>query len=113
MNRFYQRAVLLVSLILACHSPASGQALTVTGTVTSSDDGGALPGVNVYVKGTTRGTITDLEGRYTIDVVSGSEVLFFSFVGYVDQEFQVGDRSEINVNLEPEIIGLDEIVVIG
>jgi TonB-linked SusC/RagA family outer membrane protein len=113
MNQIKQRTLLLALFLITGFHMVYGQAKTVTGTVTSSEDNAPLPGTNVFVKGTTRGTITDLDGNFSIDVVSGSEVLVFSFVGYVDQEIPVEDQTEINVTLDPERVGLDEIVVIG
>lgn len=92
---------------------ASAQPRTVTGTITSAEDGSPLPGANVYVQGTTRGTVSNLDGYYTIQVQSGDEVLVFSFVGYTEQEIPIRDQTVIDVILQPEAIGLDEIVVIG
>ena len=87
------------------------QGITVTGTVTDND--GPLPGVNVVVKGTTTGGITDFDGKYRITVPDASAVLVFSFVGYLSAEMQVGDRREIHVVLEEDAMQLEEVVVIG
>ncbi|MHA1749453.1 MAG: SusC/RagA family TonB-linked outer membrane protein, partial [Promethearchaeota archaeon] len=65
------------------------------------------------VQGTTRGTLTDADGEYTIEVEDPSAVLVFSFVGYATQEVMVGEQSVINISMEPEVIGLGDIVVIG
>lgn len=86
---------------------------TVTGQVTSSDDGTGLPGVNVIVEGTTKGTSTDAEGNYTISLEPSENALSFSFVGYQSVTQQVGDRTSIDVVLEPEATSLEEVVVIG
>lgn len=88
------------------------QARTVTGKVTS-DSGELLPGVNVIIKGTTQGTVTDAGGNYSLDVPSGDAVLVFSFVGFQSQEFAVGDRSVIDVVLVQDIAALQEVVVVG
>lgn len=72
-----------------------------------------LPGVNILIKGTTIGTTTDVEGRYTISVPDENAVLVFSFIGYEAQEAQVGSRSEINVTLQTDVSTLNEIVVVG
>jgi len=89
-------------------------AQTVTGVITGSDDGGALPGVNVRLKGsTTVGTITDLEGRYAVEVTGEAPVLVFSFVGYVTKEVAVSGQTNINVQLDVETTGLDEVIVVG
>ncbi|WP_221409907.1 TonB-dependent receptor [Reichenbachiella sp. MSK19-1] len=85
--------------------------ITVTGTV-SDETGEPLPGATVLAKGTTVGTVTDLDGKFTINV-SESATLVVSFVGYVSQEVQVSGRSTISVLLEPDFTSLDEIVVVG
>lgn len=91
---------------------ANAQQKTVTGTVTSSVQGeGALPGVSVSVKGTTVGIITDIDGKYTLAVPENATTLVFSYIGMKKQEVEIGDRTVINVILEPEIMGLDEVVV--
>ena len=88
------------------------QDATVSGRVTSSDDGSALPGVSVQVKGTTRGTTTDADGRYTI-TASPRSTLVFSFIGFVNQEVVIGNRSSIPVRLEGTANALNEVVVTG
>jgi TonB-dependent SusC/RagA subfamily outer membrane receptor len=91
---------------------AEAQQKTITGTVTSSVQGeGALPGVSVSVKGTTVGIITDINGKYTLAVPENATTLVFSYIGMKKQEVDIGDRTVINVILEPEIMGLDEVVV--
>lgn len=84
----------------------------VTGVVTSSDDGSALPGVSILEKGTTNGTVTNSEGRYTITVADDA-TLVFSFVGFTTQELQVGGRSTLDVSLAVDVVALNEVVVIG
>ncbi len=86
---------------------------TIIGRVTSEEDGSGIPGVNVLIKGTTTGTITDLDGNYIVEVPLESNVLVFSAVGYRTQEVRIGDRSEINVIMVPDITQLEEVVVIG
>lgn len=88
------------------------QTKTVTGTVTGGDDGLGIPRANVTVKGTTRGTPTDLDGNYSIEV-SADETLVFSFIGYTAQEILVGNQTTINVVLQPDVALLDEVVVVG
>jgi hypothetical protein len=70
-----------------------------------------LPGVNVLVKGTTVGTTTDIDGRYTLEVENETSVLIFSFIGYSSQEVTVGSRSTIDITLTPDIQSLQEVVV--
>lgn len=88
------------------------QPVTVTGTV-SDESGEPLPGVTIYMKGTTRGTVTDGSGNYTIEVPDPTAVLVFSYVGYEAQEITVGGRTEIDVSLTSDVLGIDELVVIG
>lgn len=75
--------------------------------------GNPIPGVNVIVKGTTNGTTTDAEGKYSLSVIGEDVVLVFSFIGYVTQEVQVNGRSAIDVRLEEDVQSLDEVVVVG
>jgi iron complex outermembrane receptor protein len=90
----------------------SAQQKTVTGNVTDSDSGEPLPGVTIAIKGTTRGTITNFDGQFSIDVEEG-ETLAFSFIGYTAQEFVVGSADVIQVQMVQSIVGLEEVVVIG
>lgn len=87
------------------------QQINVSGTVTSAN-GEPLPGVSVVIKGTTSGTITDINGKYSTSAL-GNDVLVFSFIGMKTQEIQVNNRSAINVVMEEENIGVEEVVVIG
>lgn len=83
----------------------------VTGKV-SGEDGSALPGVNVTVKGTTNGTVTDAEGRYSLSVSSGAN-LIFSFIGLKTEEVPIGERSVVDVQLHLDVTQLSEFVVTG
>ena len=98
-------------LLLGCVGWLRAQERAVTGTVTAVDDGSTLPGVNVLVQGTTIGTITDVEGNYQITVPSDDAVLTFSFVGYKAQTAEIGNRSEVNVQLESDVAQLEDVVV--
>lgn len=89
------------------------QGTSVTGTVTSGDDGSALPGVNVIVKGTTVGTTTDINGKYALQLAEDQNTLVFSFIGYETQEVEVGDRSVVDLVLQPDVQTLGEVVVVG
>ena len=86
--------------------------VAVKGKVVSGEEGEALPGVTVMVKGSSKGTVTDLEGNFSMMVPKGS-VLVFSFVGFNSEEVAVGDQSTINVSLIPDLKQLDEVVVVG
>ncbi|WP_083470280.1 SusC/RagA family TonB-linked outer membrane protein [Rufibacter tibetensis] len=104
--------LLLFALSLCIAQAGFAQSKTITGRVTSSDDGSAMPGVSVVVKGTTNGTSTDTDGRYSIQATPGS-VLIFTFIGSVAQEHSVGDASTIDVRLGSDAKALDEVVVVG
>ncbi len=91
----------------------TGQGRTVNGKVTSTEDNEGLPGVNVIIKGTAQGTVTDVNGNYALDVPSEESILVFSSVGYVIQEEVVGTRQIINLVLETDIRALEEIIVVG
>jgi iron complex outermembrane receptor protein len=95
------------------YEDAEFQQRVVTGVVTSSEDGQPLPGVNILVKGTSAGTITDMDGRYEISLVSENAILIFQFVGFLPEEVVVGDLATINVSLVTDIVQLSEIVVVG
>ncbi len=89
-----------------------GQGAEVNGTVTSSDDGEPLPGVNIVIKGTVTGSLTDVDGNYSLNVTEDA-TLVFSYVGYEAQEIAVGNQTVIDVILASSISSLDEIVVVG
>jgi TonB-linked SusC/RagA family outer membrane protein len=99
------------SLLLAATALAQ-PGRTVRGQVTG-DKNDPLPGVNVSVKGTTTGTISDAEGRYSLSVPGTDATLVFSFVGYTTEEIIVDNRSTIDVTLLPDIKSLGEVVVVG
>jgi TonB-linked SusC/RagA family outer membrane protein len=106
------RKILLASWLLVLLSSVSlwAQDVTVSGRVTSSDDGTTLPGVSVQIKGTTRGTTTDANGRYQVSVPANSR-LIFSFIGYTSQDLPVGNQTTLDVALVSGSQSLDEIVV--
>jgi TonB-linked SusC/RagA family outer membrane protein len=89
------------------------QGRTITGTITSSEDNTGLPGVNVIVKGTSTGTVTDIEGNYSLDVPANGVALVFSSVGFTTQEIMIGDQSVISLTLQADITSLEEIIVVG
>ncbi|WP_461533158.1 SusC/RagA family TonB-linked outer membrane protein [Sinomicrobium sp.] len=85
---------------------------TVTGTITD-DEGAPIPGVNVVVKGTQRGTTTDFDGNYVLERIEQSDILVFSYIGFVTVEKNVFSQTVINVSMEPDQVRLNEVVVIG
>lgn len=107
-----KRFVFVLSLLLFVgFSALQGQAVQVSGNVTSAEDGTALPGVSVVVRGTTIGAVTDFEGNYSITVPSDATTLMFSFVGMVTQEIEIAGQTVIDVVLETSATRLDEVVV--
>ncbi len=99
-------------IVLSSEPVVSNQTRTITGKVTDQS-GQPLPGVTVVLKGTTLGTITDGEGRYTISNIPANATLAFSFVGMRIQEIPVAGKPEINVKMVEEAIGIEEVVAIG
>ncbi len=104
-------------ILLACFSfvfvsfMALAQDRVVSGKVTSIDDGVALPGVNVVVKGTTNGAVTDADGAYKLSVPSSGGTLVFSFIGMLTQETEIGERSVIDISMASDATQLSEVVV--
>jgi TonB-linked SusC/RagA family outer membrane protein len=98
--------------LLAQFAAYSQQTKTITGNITGADEA-PIPGVTVIVKGTTNGTVTDIDGNYSLSNVPVDGTIVFSFVGLRTQEIVVGDQTTINVTMETDAIGLDEVVAIG
>jgi TonB-linked SusC/RagA family outer membrane protein len=99
-------------IVLTNSSELLQDKIIVSGQVTDTESGEGLPGVTVLEKGTSNGSITDLDGNYSITVAENS-VLQISYVGYVTEEIPVGNQTSISVSLVPDIISLDDVVVIG
>ncbi|MEJ0055685.1 MAG: SusC/RagA family TonB-linked outer membrane protein [Bacteroidota bacterium] len=111
-NHYNLKCLLLSCLCLLGIFSASAQNSRITGKVTDSGSGTPLPGVNVVVKGTTSGTITDGEGAYALEAPSDATLLFSS-IGYTSIEVAIGGRSVIDLQLQEDVKALDEIVVVG
>ncbi|MEN2398913.1 TonB-dependent receptor [Flavobacterium sp. MC2016-06] len=103
---------LLVCFLLA-NIVMNAQERKVTGKVTSSEDLLGLPGANVYVKGSSVGGSTDMDGNYSVFVSEKNAVLVFNFVGYQTIEIPVGNKTVVNVSLKPDTKNLDEVIVVG
>jgi TonB-dependent SusC/RagA subfamily outer membrane receptor len=106
-----KKVTLLMAMLLLGLQVLFAQTREITGVVTSGEDGAPIPGVSVIVKGTTLGTVTDMEGRYRLQVPVDAQNLTFSFVGMATQEIAIAGRSNISVVLQPQAIGVDEVVV--
>nr|NQU91382.1 carboxypeptidase-like regulatory domain-containing protein [Bacteroidota bacterium] len=87
------------------------QTRTITGTVTNAEDGSTIPGVSVVVKGTTFGTTTDMQGKYTLNVPPDAVGLIYSFVGMKTIEKRIGADNVINVVMSPESTAIEGVVV--
>jgi len=108
------RNLLLITMIaLFSVSMSYGQGRVVTGTVTEADTGDPIPGANVVVKGTASGSVTDIDGKYSVSISDEDAVLVFSFVGFVSQEMAVGNQSVIDIVLASDVTALSEVVVTG
>ncbi|WP_439483102.1 SusC/RagA family TonB-linked outer membrane protein [Cyclobacterium plantarum] len=110
MNRNFTHYLLLICLLLL-QLPLMAQQRSVSGKVTSTEDGGILPGVSIVIEGTTTGTVSDIDGNYSIDVPGPNAVLVYSFIGFASQSRQVGNNQTLNVALSPEAGDLDEFIV--
>jgi TonB-linked SusC/RagA family outer membrane protein len=99
-------------LLLVVTTQSFAQTTTVSGKVTDMESGEALVGVNVFIKGTQTGTITDINGEYSLPAES-NDVLVFSYVGYVPEEVAVGNQTNINIGMALDLKTLGEVVVIG
>lgn len=97
----------------ATQAPAPKPPLTVTGKVSDLETGEMLPGVNILVKGTNMGTVTDIDGQYSIKVNDESDTLVFSSIGYLTEEVAIQGRSTITISMAPDIQSLQEVVVVG
>jgi TonB-linked SusC/RagA family outer membrane protein len=103
---------LLVILLFLASTSVFAQRITITGTVTD-EDRAPLPGATVQVKGAVQGTTTNADGKYSVDVNSTNDILVFSFVGFITQEIPVQNQTVINAALSPDILGLQEVIVVG
>ena len=108
-----KKILILFSLLLITGSLVIAQTVQIMGKVTSSEDGLALPGVSVSVKGTTIGSITGADGIYNITAPANVQVLVFSFIGFKTQEVAVEGRTKIDVTLVQDVFKVDEVIVVG
>lgn len=104
--------LIVLGLLLLGTLSTHAQNRQVTGTVVSGEDDFPLPGVNIRISGTTRGTITDIDGTFNIQAAP-SETLVFSYIGFMNQEVLIGDKSIIDITLEVDARSLGEVIVVG
>lgn len=107
-----KRLLLLLFVLFGFLLPVNSQQRTITGTVTSAEDGQPVAGATVMIKGTTTGISTDINGKYLISAAPGA-VLEFRFLGMTTKEVTVGTSTVVDVALEYELTGVDEVVVVG
>jgi len=119
MDQFYNRMLTATRMITTClvllvmvSSQVKAQSTTVQGTITDAADGSPIVGANILIKSTTQGTITDVDGKFTLEA-SANDVLVVSFIGYLTEEVPVGSQTMINVPLKVNTTSLAEVVVVG
>ena len=106
-----KKVALLLALILFGLQGLFAQTREISGAVTSSEDGAAIPGVSVVVKGTTLGTVTDMNGAFSLRIPANAQTLMFSFVGMNSLEVPIGDQARFNILMYPATFGVNEVVV--
>lgn len=104
---------LILVLFIAVNCPVMAQSRAVSGRVTSADEGIPLPGVNVLVSGSSTGTVTDADGKYSLSISESAPLLIFSFIGYQTAQVSIDRKSVIDVQLATDVTQLSEIVVTG
>ena len=107
------RKLLLISLLLTFSGVVLAQEKVVSGKVIAKEDGQGIPGANISVQGSSKGTVSAVDGSYRIILTASENTLVVSFIGYITQTIQVGERSTIDVVLEMDDKVLDEVVVVG
>ncbi|WP_247237804.1 TonB-dependent receptor [Telluribacter sp. SYSU D00476] len=107
-----QRLLMIICFVIGSILSGTAQDRTVSGTVTD-ETGGGLPGVSVVVKGTSTGTATDVDGKFTLKVPTGGKTLVISYVGMQSQDVEIGNRSTINVTLQSDDRMLEQVVIVG
>ena len=108
-----KKIVLLLAFFAIGLNALLAQTKEISGKVTSADDGGSMPGVSISVKGSTLGTITDMDGKFALKVPSDAKTLLFSFVGMESQEVTIGTQAIFNIQLQSQNVSVDEVVVVG
>lgn len=104
---------ILMAMFILITMGMMAQSITITGKVTSGDDSSVIPGVNVIIKGSTVGTVTNFDGNYELKVNTG-DVISFSFIGFLSEEITVSaTQSNYNLSMTPDLVDMDEVVVIG
>ena len=111
MNKIYRILISCVVIAVSLHT-AAAQSIPISGKVTD-ESGVAMPGVNIIERGTTNGTTSDADGKYSLSVSQGNAVLVLSFIGYTNVTVEVANRTTIDVSLISDVKSLEEVVVVG
>ena len=106
-------SLFLICILIAGVQFANAQTKSISGAVTSKEDGTSIPGVSVMVKGTTMGTVTNLDGKFDLSVPNDAKVLVFSFIGMKNLEVEIGTQTNFNISMETDVFSVDEVVVVG
>ncbi|MCF6352180.1 MAG: SusC/RagA family TonB-linked outer membrane protein [Cyclobacteriaceae bacterium] len=106
-----KKTILILTYLMLMHWQVFSQNVVVQGKVIDEAHQTGLPGVYVLVKGTEEGTVTDMDGHYKLSISSGEQTLVFSYIGYANQEILIGSQTEINVQLEEDLVQLGEVIV--
>jgi Ca-activated chloride channel homolog len=109
-KQIFLTALLISSILFMANCRTN---ISISGQVTEAGSGSPLPGVSILVKGTSNGTITNIDGYYTLSVSDEKAILVFSYVGYLTQEVKLAGRTTINIQMEVDQVDLEEVVVIG
>lgn len=109
-----KRRILIILFMVISYVLSYGQSHpgNVKGTVTGPD-GEVIPGVTVVLKGTTNGTITDINGNYSFKGIKSTDILVFSFIGNKKQEIEIGDQQVIDVTMASDVVAMEEVVIVG
>jgi TonB-linked SusC/RagA family outer membrane protein len=108
-----KRKIALCLLFIQCFIAGTLAQSTITGKVVETENGWPLPGVSVIVKDTNQGAVTDFDGNFSIEVANTQQVLVFSYVGFETKQVKIGDQSNLNIKLDPNLESLEEVVVTG
>ena len=112
-TQWWQSLFVMLLLVSFSTEKSWAQSQNVTGTVYSKEDGSTIPGVNIIHMGTASGTVTDMDGKFSISLSGNNTVLKFSAIGFKPQEISIGNQTNIDITLETALGALDEIIVVG
>ncbi|MCF8304603.1 MAG: TonB-dependent receptor [Bacteroidales bacterium] len=115
MKQYYTclKKLILIPLLVLMAMSLNAQERTISGVVSDAQTGETLPGANIVVKGTQRGTITGTQGEFELKIPEGADSLVITFIGYQKSTIRIADKSVFNIKLQRKVTGLDEVVVIG